>query len=528
MTIGTIQACATLAHLGERRRSAAEPWRSYRWTRACSAAPASSRRRIAAVAHGSRPWDPVLILRCFFLAMLVNIPAINAFARRLRADPILQILAGLGEKDEDGGVQKTPSIGAMYDFLHRLHDGPRAHRGSERESELERRRSREQRKRNQPERRRTGKAARKNEQQNLVARAKDATAKLVKVLRDRRENQRPEDLTKRLSELLWRCGVIESARRGLLRFPRELPLLGDGTPLPTAACGHGRRVCACPRAKKCDCARIWPDPTATRGYDSFRDLYYFGYNLYEIGTTSDGAHLPLYLRLNPANRVDHLTGAEALEDLCKLMRDDFPDILSPRFFVADCGHDALANHEHVRSWALRPIIPLRGEAPAEHPEREKLLLSPRAVPLCEAKVEMAAWGTGGPETALFVCPVKANKLEKCPLAPPEQPGWRCEPNSAFGPTVALKVDDNPRLFPVVPRNSPAFTRLYALRSSCERSNSIKKQALGLLRCRHKRWSFWLIRSYCAALLQHARVWVRDIDAQQWLRDLVAGACARAA
>lgn len=482
----------------------------------------------AASPHGSRPWDPILILRGLFLTMLVETPAINAFAKRLRSDPILQILVGIGDKDEDGGVQKTPSIGTFYDFCHRLHDGPREHRGIVRESELERRRSRETRKRNQPGRRRTSKAEKKKEQQELIAQAKDATAKLVKHLRSCRENRRPEDLAKRLSNILWSCGVRQSVQRGLLEIPRGLPLVGDGTPLPTAASGHGKRVCDCPRAKKCDCERIWPDPTATRGYDSYRDLFYYGYNLYEIGTVSVGAHLPLFLLLNPANRVDHLTGAEALDDLCKLMRDDFPNLIAPRFFVADCGHDALANHEHIRSWNLRPIIPLRGEAPAVHPGRDDLPLSPRAVPLCQAKVEMAAWGTGGPETALFVCPVKAKKLEKCPLAPPEQPGWLCEPNSEYGPAVALKVDDNPRLFPIVPRNSPAYTRNYAQRSSCERSNSIKKQALGLLKCRHKRWSFWLIRSYCAALLQHARVWVRDLDAQLWLRALVAGACARAA
>lgn len=482
----------------------------------------------AANAHGSKPWDPVLILRCLLLSMLVGTPALNPWSRRLRADPILQLLAGFGDKDEDGGVAKTPSIGSFYDSLHRLHDGPRPHRGAERESALERRRSREARKRNQPEHRRRSKAARKKEQQDVVAQAKDATAKLVKVLQHSRKNRRPEDLAKRMSELLWRSGVLESVRRGLMEIPRGLPLVGDGTPLPTAASGHGRRVCSCARAKKCDCERVWPDPTATRGYDSYRDTYFYGYNLYEIGTVSDGAHLPLMLRLNPSNRVDHLTGAEALEDLGKLLRDDFPGLITPRFFVADCGHDALANHEHIRSWGLRPIIPLRGDAPAEHPDRDGLLLSPRAVPLCQAKVEMAAWGTCDDKTALFICPVKARKMETCPLAPAEQPDWLCEPTSARGPVVALNVNDNPRLFPIVPRNSPAYGRLYKQRSSCERSNSIKKQALDLLSCRHRRWSFWFVRATCAALLQHARVWVRDIDAQAWLRDLIANACVRAA
>lgn len=482
----------------------------------------------AASPHGSKPWDPVLILRCLLLAALVGIPAINAWAKRLRGDPILQLIAGFGGKADDGGVQRTPSVGSFYDFFHRLHDGPRQHRGTERESELLRRAAREKRGRNQPEHGRRSKSEKKREQQDIAAQAKDATAKLVKLLGDRRLMRRPEDLVKRLHALLWSCGVIESARRQLLEIPRGVPLIGDGTPLVTAANGLGRRVCDCPRAKKCDCERLWPDPTATRGYDSYRDKFYFGYNLYEIGTVSGGSHLPLMLRLNPANRVDHLTSAETLEDLHKLLRDDFPGVLTPRFFVADCGHDALANHEHLRALGLRPVIPLRGEAPAQHPNRPKVLLSPRGVPLCKAKVEMAAWGTSGDDTAQFICPVKANKLAKCPLAPDEQPDWLCEPESAWGPGVSLNVNDNPRLFPIVPRNSPAFERLYKLRSSCERSNSIKKQALKLEDCRHRRWSFWFIRATCAALLQHARVWVRDLDPKVWLRELIASSFALAA
>ena len=412
--------------------------------------------------------------------------------------------------------------------MHRLHDGPKAHAGTEKPSLLERKRSREARCRNQISTKRQRKSEALKAQRERQKAAAQTTADLVKLLQERRANQRPADLHKRLSELLWQGGVRESARRVLLKAPRGLGLVGDGTPLPTAANGHGKRVCECKRSVQCECPRQWPDPDATRGYDSYRAHYFYGYNLYEIGAlTPKGSHLPLMVRINPNNRVDHLASADALEDLGKLLRDDHPDLLEARFYVADCGHDALANHQHIASWGLRPIIPLRGKAPAQHPTRE-VLLSQRAVPLCQAKIEMSSWGTRREDCAQFICPVKAKKLKRCPLAPDTQPAWLCEPETRTGPVVAIPVADDPRLFPVVPRNAPAYERLYAQRSSCERSNSIKKQALNLQACRHRRMSFWAIRSTLCALLQHPRVWVKDIHAATWLRNLCQLSCAQAA
>jgi hypothetical protein len=63
----------------------------------------------------------------------------------------------------------------------------------------------------------------------------------------------------------------------------------------------------------------------------------------------------------------------------------------------------------------------------------------------------------------------------------------------------------------VPRNSARHAELYALRSGCERSFSVKKERFRLEDARHRRWSFWIIRLYLIAVLQHARAWVVDQD-----------------
>ena len=120
---------------------------------------------------------------------------------------------------------------------------------------------------------------------------------------------------------------------------------------------------------------------------------------------------------------------------------------------------------------------------------------------------------------MFVCPVKAKKLESCPLAP--EPGWLCQPETKLGPVVNLNTKDDPRLFPEIARNSPTHKRIYKLRTGCERSNSRKKQAHDLERCRHRRQSLWLIRTTFAALCQHAKVWVQGIDVRAFVRGLLA-------
>ncbi len=89
--------------------------------------------------------------------------------------------------------------------------------------------------------------------------------------------------------------------------------------------------------------------------------------------------------------------------------------------------------------------------------------------------------------------------------------------------MAVKVSDNPRLCPPVPRNSPSHQRLLNHRSGCERSNAVKKGRFKLELARHRRWSFWLIRLllHLIAVLQHASTWVMGMDSAL-LVDLLLG------
>lgn len=473
--------------------------------------------------RGGRPWDPVVMLRCFLLAALVGQPSLNDWADDLAGSRILRVLAGIDPEDEE-----RPGVGTLYDFLGRLHDGPvrKTCPHAERPSERERRRARTPRRLSRKEKaldakkRKQESRRRKRRRQpdgtrlagEAVEQAASATERVVAELAATKERANPNDLLERLGQILLEVGVIESARRGLLGDVSHLAVGGDGSPLHTGANRHGRRACEHPRSERCDCPRHYSDPDAEWGYDSHRDEWFFGYHFYEISTSVGGHDLPLALHLDPANSTDFTLSLLTLDRLTKRVQERL-EAWQAEYFIADAGHDAEPIHRFLVEQGTTPIIPLKTAARATHPTRPEVHLSPRGVPTCQAGCEMAHWGSAGQGRVAFICPIRAHKLERCPLAPECQPDWHCRPDQKWGPTVTIKTRDNPRLCPPLPRNSARFQQLYNLRSGCERSNSVKKEIFQLEAARHRRASFWLTRLHLIAVLQHARAWVADEDAR---------------
>ena len=482
--------------------------------------------------RGGDPRDPVVMLRCLLMAVIVGQPSLNAWPNDLDGSRVLRVLAGLDPNE------RRPGVGTLYDFLHRLHDGPI--RGccehAERPSETERRRARTPRKlKRKPKAKDKRKAAAKRQANKRKARkAKVAasvepsspevdtagvTEKLVAELKQAEHLDNPNDLLTRLGEILIDVAVGESGRRGLLGDVQRLVLGGDGSPLRTGANRYGKRVCGHRHHERCDCAKLYSDPDAQWGWDSHRKQWFFGHHFYEI-SSSEGAHdLPLAIRMDPANGSDFTASLRTFEHLRKTLRRRAPDWQVSRF-IADAGHDAEAIYGYFVDQDIVPVIPLKADAPATHPGRADLNLSRRGVPTCAAGCEMAHWGSAGKGRTAFICPLKANKLDRCPLAPEHQPDWHCRPDLKWGPVVTVKVADNPRLCPPLPRNASTFATLYNLRSGTERSNAVKKETYKLEAARHRRTSFWLIRLHLIAILQHARTWVAREDSSRFVRHLL--------
>jgi hypothetical protein len=455
--------------------------------------------------RGSKPWDPIVLVRCLLLALLMGQTKINKWVPQSRASKLLPLLAGI-----DTNERRPPGVGTYYDLFHRLHDGPvrRTCEHQQRPSEHERRRSESPR----PREEKPDKTLDDDTRWNV-------TERLVNELAVTEGQGNPNDLQDRLGAILLAVGVIPSAHRGLLDLD-HLIVGGDGSPLRTGCSGQGKKLCDC-EGRHCDCPRVFSDPDARWGWDSYRKCYFFGHHFYELSTSVGDHDLPLAIRIDPGNETDFTASLRCLEWLRKATRSrDLPWNIDAA--ILDAGHDARPIYQWLLDHGMIPIIPLSKNAPAHHPFRVDLGLSKRGVPMCEGDVEMAPWGSAGKSRKVFICPVKAGWIACCPLAPDDDPQWVCRPDLKVGPSVSVAIDDNPRLFPPVPRNTNRYAELMKLRSGTERSNSVKKEAFDLEGARHRRSSFWLIRLHLIAVLQHARAWLADEDGPELLGCLLDG------
>ena len=442
--------------------------------------------------RGTQRKDPVIMLRSHLLAILLMV-GINKWVPTMRASWLLRVLVGL---PEDGSV---PGVGTHYDFQHRLHDGPLRRRGDViLPSEHERERAKT------PKNLRKQREEAKERMPKGEPKSTRATTLLVKELEKARDAASPADLLHRLAAILLEVGVKPSFAMGLLGKPGEILVGGDGSPLRTGGNRHGRK----PEGDVEGELRIHSDPDAQWGWDSHREVWYYGHHFYEFCALGAGHDLPLFLRLDPANRSEKLASLEAFDQMRKVFRERMPEFPFDFHLLQDAGHDSEWHWRYPMRFGVTPIIPLAKKAPAEHPDRPETMLSPKGLPLCPGMAEMKPWGSFDGRR-VFVCPKKGGALDICPLAPQEDPDWCCRPGTKLAPSMSLSIDGNPRLTPPVPRGSKRWKTLYAHRSGSERSNSVKKETFRLEQACHRRHSFWLIRLHLMAILQHAKAWARQ-------------------
>lgn len=484
--------------------------------------------------RGGKPRDPVAMLRALLLMVQTGLTSINKWVPEARSCDWLTVLAGFASDD-------FPGVGTLYDFLDRLHDGP-VRGGCEHvvpPSVDQRRRAKTAR----PPRKKKEAAATKatkerrgvegktkkarkaeQERQRVVKRETGVTAKLAAELLATADQSLPESLETRLGRILLHVAVVPSGERGLLGDLAKMIVAGDGSSLVTGARPHGRRTCSCPKDSRCECPRRFADPDAAWGWDSYREVYFYGHRFYEIDASGSGHDLPIALSLGPGNETDFTLGLKTLDRTRKLLGEVGCGV---GVFAADAGHDAEPYYRYGLHHGIKPVIPLAQDAPAELVDRG-IRLSPRGVPLCPGGAEMAANGSAGSHRLVFVCPVKRGKLARCPQAPADDPAWTCRPDQKWAPSLTVHTGTDPRHTPPIPRNTERYRKLMNLRSGCERSNSVKKEVYKLEAARHRRRSYWLIRLTLMAILQHARTWVAEIDADRFLSDLVGDATTAAA
>ena len=110
---------------------------------------------------------------------------------------------------------------------------------------------------------------------------------------------------KRIFDIFWVLFLDRSMQEGLLDL-KNLSLSGDGTPVYTAAQERKKHTCNCLEngIRDCKCDRVYNQPDCDIGWDSHRNRYYFGYDLYMLTASDSENDLPVFPFLGPASRHD--------------------------------------------------------------------------------------------------------------------------------------------------------------------------------------------------------------------------------
>ncbi|MFY9226860.1 MAG: transposase, partial [Blastocatellia bacterium] len=240
--------------------------------------------------RGRKGYDPVCMLRALLLMMILQYERITKFVDEMKDKPRLAIIAGFEPK-------KTPAISTFYLFIDRLEDG-------EHQKSCEHRLKPSKKRKKKHIRNLSAEKENKEARKKQIEKESDSvTIHLKKELLAKKTEPRVKGLQKLLEDLLMKLAIIPSANKGLLGELNKLKVCGDGSALETGANCNGQPTCDC-RSKgiyKCKCDRIYSDPTANWGFDSYRQIYYFGHTFYQHITSVSGHDLPLHITMGPAS-----------------------------------------------------------------------------------------------------------------------------------------------------------------------------------------------------------------------------------
>jgi hypothetical protein len=491
------------------------------------------------------PYDPCCMLRSWLMMTMEREHSPDAWAKRLRCEPLLAILAGFVPGH-------TPCATAHRDFLARFADGPYEQRKKQNSTLSQSLKGQHERRLEDATEERRKEAQPYNSQSEAI---------VTKLLEQADAPRDPNALQTRLEDLFVQLGLKPTLEAGLLEDAENLIVSGDGTILASAASGNGKKICDCPpKTKDCDHKRLYSSATAQWCYDQHHDTYIFGDRPYTISTHVNGRDLPLITIMGNGNESDFTLCPKAIDDLLKMIREhNLP--MAIVVFVGDGHHDALAIYVYLEGKGIIAIIPLGSESAAKkgkatektqpqstenststsistsnststaalttrptapdistgksknsktiHPHLERypeITFDPDGTPLCPGGCRMR-YHTPLPDKRahFFKCPaVRKNRKgerifheDECPLK------QDCEPDKKMGHTLYIASAANPRLFPPVYRDSKRFKQLYNERTSTERSNSTEDSYK--LDHAHRNAVYGLIRLTFVNICKHARV-----------------------
>lgn len=368
---------------------------------------------------GPRPRTPSRMQRSYLLSIDFKVTLLTDWAAQLKINPLYAILSGFEVGD-------TPGVGTFYDFLNRLWDSDSDNL-------------------NPHVRPVKSKEVKKPKQKGAKAESVEKTTveQLFKTL-EQKSFSIDEHPYGSLFRLYQKEFLEQSVKRELIT-PESLAVAGDGTPVMTSHRERRKRICDC--AEKgitdCKCDRYFSQPDCDIGWDSSRDCFYHGYDLYMIVASDSDSDLPIFPLLNPASKHD----SHGFLETYFRMKSFLPDFHVNKWLL-DSAHDAMPYYLYCRKNGISPFIDLNEKRGIKVKYKDDFTIGKDGVPVCLAGLKMNHDGTE---------PSKARIKYRCPLASRKN-GCSCAhpcSDSKYGRTVHLAMKDNPRLINFPPRDSEA-------------------------------------------------------------------------
>lgn len=435
---------------------------------------------------GPKPRDPVSLLRSYLLFLMVSpYIGITKWVDELYRVPLYAILSGF----EPGNI---PGVGTFYDFFTRIWGSPSP---NTKPSILPKKMKMKK-----------GKKLKKGEKKP------PKNPGIVKKLVDHylkhgsKKNELPTD---KLFDFFQSQILAVSAKLGLLGDLNDLAIAGDGTPVETCRYPRSKSTCDCFKNGITNCShhRFHSQPDIDSGWDSSREKYYNGYDLYMISACDSYYDLPIYPKLNPASRHDSVSLLLTLNELNQRFT------INPiGKILLDSAHDALAIYQVLNSHDIEPFIDLNPRTKHNISTDCDIQISTLGIPICPCGHPMKS---NGFEKA------KNRKKWRCPLANGTKITCQAPCSTAkYGRTFHTSLKDNPRIYTKTPRGSDVWNNTYKRRTSVERSNKREKVDYHLENGRHRSTKMWSIRLYAIMVCQHMDAWFSHLKNDLDLKKII--------
>jgi hypothetical protein len=442
--------------------------------------------------------DPLSMLRSCLAMMLCGVTSFTAWVGMMRDDRFYALISGFAPDD-------TPGVGTFYDFQDRLLQRPRQPRTTTRRPY----RSRDQRDRNKQHKDKNDLRPHKDIVNRLATRLMArpfSNVPLAAILEGYGDFSALPTHEQLLHSVFFASFVARSVELNLIDLD-NLHVAGDGTKLATWANPRGKKLCSCDNKGKkaedrCHCLRAYNDARALWGWDSYRECWVYGHNLYELTAYSlqHRCQLPLVVSLADCNRHDSVHCLALLYHACELFG------LPIQTATLDAAHDALGLFRlATQRWQMALVVPLN-ERNKDNLRYAGPLRLEQGIPLCQAGLAMKRWG---------FCPDRLRLKWRCPLAAAKKTAdvnscphfaTHCS-DSPYGRVVYTYPQENYRLHTLIPRDSDLWGLHKDARSCAERSVKRKKNDFHLRETRTAGRDRWFFRVMLAAMCQHISAWV---------------------